>query len=140
VQQEDIEEMFRSIGLGNIKFDINTALSVREYSVLFRVLYNASYLNEEYSEKALSLLAQSEFNNGIKKSIPKNIKVANKFGERHIENTDVYQLHDCGIIYYPDRPYLLCVMTRGETLDILSSEIQKLSKIVFDSYKKEYGL
>lgn len=140
VQQAEIEKMFKDIGLGNIKFDLKTALSVREYSMLFRVLYNASYLDEEHSEKALELLAESEYDNGIKKPIPNDIKVANKFGERHILNTDTYQLHDCGIIYFPNRPYLLCVMTRGENMDILAKEIQDVSKSVFESYKEEYGL
>jgi beta-lactamase class A len=45
-------------------------ITVRKYSSLFRVLYNASYLNREYSEKALSLLARANYDSGIANNLP----------------------------------------------------------------------
>lgn len=42
------------------------------------------------------------------------------------------ELHDCGIIYYPERPYLLCVMTEGNDLNELAGVIQNISKTVYE--------
>jgi hypothetical protein len=41
------------------------------------------------------------------------------------------QLHDCGIVYYPKRPYILCVMTRGEKMDVLPKVIKEISTEVY---------
>ncbi len=64
-------------------------LTVKEYSSFYRILYNASYLNREMSEKALELLSRSEFNDGIPKNLPKDIKVSHKFGERGYLNSNL---------------------------------------------------
>lgn len=69
-------------------------VSVRTYSSLFRVLYNASYLSKEMSNKALEILSRSEFGDGIKAKLPREIKIAHKFGERG--TVEDLQLHDCG--------------------------------------------
>ena len=74
-------------------------LSVREFGKVFRVLYNASYLNREMSEKALRLLTKSEFNKGIVAQIPHQITIAHKYGE--YATPSYKQLHECGIIYFP---------------------------------------
>lgn len=110
-------------------------LTVHEYATYYRVLYNASYLNREVSNKALSLLAQSDFDYGISKGIPKEIQIAHKFGER--ADANFKQLHDCGIIYYPNNPYILCVMTRGDSYDILENAIGTISKAVYDHVDKQ---
>jgi beta-lactamase class A len=110
-------------------------LNVHEYATFYRILYNASYLNKELSNKALSLLAQSDFGFGIPKGVPKEIQVAHKFGERADENFK--QLHDCGIVYYPDNPYILCVMTRGNSYDTLENAIETISKAVFEHVDKQ---
>lgn len=112
----------------------NDFMSVYEYASFFRILYNASYLNIENSEKALEILSKVEFENGIRKPIPKDIIIANKFGERIFENPDgknLKQLHDCGIIYHPFNPYLLCVMTRGNDLKKQEKVIQDISEITY---------
>lgn len=106
-------------------------MTVTEYASFFRILYNSSYLNEVASEKALKILKDAEFNDGIAKKIPSNIVVTNKFGERKID--DVTQLHDCGIVYYPDHPYLICIMTRGSSFEEQEKIIQDLS---YETYKK----
>jgi len=112
-------------------------MKVKEYSTLFRVLYNSTYLNSFYSEKALAVLSSSDFSDGLVKPLPKNIIIAHKFGERDISN-DVYQLHDCGIVYYPKRPYLICVMTKGPDFNDLKTTIQQISKKVYDIYSQKY--
>jgi hypothetical protein len=38
-------------------------ISVKDYASFFRILYNASYLNREYSETALKLLSETLYNN-----------------------------------------------------------------------------
>ncbi len=87
-------------------------MSVKSYATLIRVLYNSSYLDRELSEKALGIMAKAYFEKGLAQGVPKNIEVANKFGERELPD-GTKQLHDCGIVYYPKHPYLLCIMTRG---------------------------
>lgn len=111
---------------------------VKEYASLFRVLYNSSYLNREMSEKALEILTKVDFKNGIVAGISKEIVVAHKFGERELPD-GIKQLHDCGIIYYPNHPYLLCVMTRGHDNQRLEAFIQNISSQVFKEMSQRYN-
>lgn len=94
-------------------------ISAREYSSFYRIMYNASYLSRSLSEKGLKILSKTEFKNGIPNKLPKNIAVAHKFGERGFLNSNKKQLHDCGIVYLPDSPYLLCIMTKGKDFNQL---------------------
>ena len=114
-------------------------MSVREYASFFRILYNSTYLNRDMSEKALELLSHVDFDAGIRAGIPAGVPLANKFGERKVENEEgrqVTQLHDCGIVYYPKKPYLLCIMTRGDDFTKLITVISRISKTVFDQVSK----
>ncbi len=132
-------EIFKDLGITNPYQDTQTnVMTVKEYASFFRILYNASYLNKDMSTKALKLLSETSYEKGIRSTVPKKIKVAHKFGEREILGEQYHsQLHDCGIIYYPQKPYLLCIMTRGTNLDTLAKSITELSKIVYDIVDKE---
>ncbi|HSX39929.1 MAG TPA: serine hydrolase [Candidatus Saccharimonadales bacterium] len=112
-------------------------ISVKDYASFFRILYNASYLNGTLSEKALQLLSKSTFMQGIVAGVPKDTVVAHKFGERFHEDTGEKQLHDCGIVYAPKHPYLLCVMTKGNDYDLLSKSIAEISTIVYSKVTSE---
>lgn len=120
----DISQMFTNPN-GNI-------LTVKDYASFFRILYNGSYLNKDMSEKALGLLSQTEYKQGLVAGVPNKIQVAHKFGERIYNDTKEVQLHDCGIVYLPKKPYLLCVMTRGQDLNKASQTIKTISQKVFD--------
>ncbi len=111
-------------------------ISVKNYASFFRILFNASYLKPELSNLALSILNEVEFKNGLISGVPATIKVAHKFGERN--SYDQKQLHDCGIVYYPNHPYLLCVMTRGNNLDILAKTIADISRLVYQEIYKQF--
>jgi beta-lactamase class A len=86
------------------------------------------------SNKALEILSTVEFRDGLRAKLPPEIKIAHKFGERGTR--DGFQLHDCGIVYYPERPYLLCVMTRGQDMDSLKEVIQDISFMVYSEVSK----
>lgn len=108
----------------------------KDLAYVFRVLYSATYLDTLYSQAALQLLTAATYKNGIVSGVPADIKVAHKFGVftyRHNDQLVQRQLHDCGIVYAKDNPYLLCVMTksRGE-LAQAESVIQEISKVLYE--------
>lgn len=132
---EDIYHTLSDLGIHDPEHDENI-INVQTYAALFRLLYNSSYLNPEMSNKALDLLAQSEFKDGIEAGVPKEIKVAHKFGERN--NGKNQQLHDCGIIYFPDNPYILCVLTKGKSLEDLIPIVRHVSEMVYKEFDDRY--
>lgn len=112
--------------------DAMNFMSADEYAMVFRVLYGSTYLSRFYSEKALALLADAQYKDGLVAGVPGSTVVSHKFGVRSIpaaQNGGVVgaELHDCGIVYYPSHPYLLCVMTRGTDFGKLQNVIQNVS-------------
>jgi len=129
-----LDKIYSDIGIAPPKiYDPENFMKIKDYSSFFRILYNSSYLNIEMSEKALFLLSQSEYKRGLRSNIPNYIQISHKFGERTIQ--DNKQLHDCGIIYKPNNPYILCVMTKGKDFNSMNEVIEEISQIV---YKETY--
>lgn len=124
------KETFQELGLLDPETRTETTLSVRGYASLFTLLFNASYLDAGGSEQVLSWLSDSTYRDGLVAGVPASVTVAHKFGER-IRPDDTKELHDCGIIYYPGNPYLLCVMTRGDDWGALTALIADISRTVY---------
>lgn len=127
-----LQQTMIELGLVNPDTPTEDTISVKSYSSLFRQLYNASYLSPETSEYALKLLSRSDYENGIAAGVAPGILVAHKFGERATSTESEKQLHDCGIVYYPDNPYLLCIMTKGNNFIELEQIISKVSRMVYE--------
>lgn len=104
-------------------------LTVREYASFFRILFNASYLDRKNSEAALGILAGTTYERGLVAGVPEGTVVAHKFGEAGIAGD--HQIHDCGIVYHPRFPYLLCVMSRGKSIPELEGAIARVSRFVW---------
>lgn len=113
-------------------------MNISSYASFFRILFNASYLSKDMSEKAMALLNRTRFSQGIVAGVPSSVPVAHKFGERGMANTNTVQLHDCGVVYHPGRPYLVCIMTRGKDIRTLETVIQSVSKRVYQEISKLY--
>lgn len=116
-------------------------ISARNYSLFFRTLYNATYLDKEMSQRALELLSGAEFVEGLVAGIPEDLQVAHKFGIKGVyEGASLVgaELHDCGIIYYPAHPYLLCVFSSGKDLVNLKNFIKEISQIGYGEVSKMY--
>lgn len=145
-EQQYTNETFQQVGVDAKIENSQLVLRTKDYAGFFRVLYNASYLNKDNSELALKILSESSFNNGLVARLPKDIIVAHKFGERDFEgnglNLDlvtqggVKQMHDCGIVYYPQKPYILCVMTRGTDLKNQANFIADISSFIYEKISK----
>jgi len=132
----------------NLKFNPDQTLtdyiSPKDYGLFLRMLYNSTYLNSEMSDRALGIMAQSDFKEGLAAKLPLETPIAHKHGELHNilpdqAEPELTQLHDCGIIYYPNHPYMLCVMTKGGAdLTPLKTAIQNISQLFYDLMQKTY--
>lgn len=111
-------------------------ISARQYAAFLRVLYNATYLSEAYSEQALSIMAKSTYKDGLAAGLPGNVPVAQKYGER-VEGSDgniqSVELHNCGIVYAPNHPYVICIMTKGKDINKLTGIIKDISSLVYNN-------
>jgi beta-lactamase class A len=115
--------------------DQNYQMSSKDYSKFLEALYNAAYLNIEASEYASELLTEASFKDGIVKKIPSTIKVAHKMGEWGDGSS--IELHDCGIVYLNNNPYLMTIMTRGRDMAKLSETVSNISKMAYDAMVAE---
>jgi beta-lactamase class A len=123
---------FTDLGLDRPSFNFDDfLLSAKEYSLFMRVLYNASYLSVPASEYALEMLADCDFKDGLIKQLPANIKVAHKFGEAGYNTT--YELHESGIVYAGEHPYILTIMTKGTDLKKQATVISNISAQVYST-------
>ncbi len=136
VTTDEFNKTYTDIGLP-VPTSTNDFVSPRMYSRFFRILYNTTYLNATSSEKALEFLTYADFPQGIMSGVPENIPVAEKFGEHEFPD-GTKELHDCGIVYHPDRPYILCVMTKGDDFTKLTSVIADISRLAWQKVDGNY--
>jgi beta-lactamase class A len=143
VDQNVLSDVYANLGIES-PGDNSSAyqISTRTYGLFFRVLYNATYLDAEYSNKALALLSRATFASGLVAGLPSGTQVAHKFGE-HILNQGTQatgvELHDCGVVYYPAHPYLLCVMTSTKNLPTAAALIKSISATTYAAVAAEYA-
>lgn len=129
---DELNKVIDSMDINYNPTEDGNSLTIHGYSGFFRILYNASYLNREMSEKALQLLSLQDFQAGIAAGVPHGIKIAAKFGEIVPKNNNQdIQLHEFGIVYHPKGHYILGVMTAGRNFDAQAEIIRDISKMVY---------
>ncbi|MCX6785767.1 MAG: serine hydrolase [Candidatus Komeilibacteria bacterium] len=131
-----VSDIFTDIGLSQRDQELgNLNFTVRSYSLILRILYNATYLSHQYSNEALSILSQAVYHDGIVAGVPAGTMVAQKFGE-YVAGADGQrvepELHNCGIVYRTGGNYLLCIMTKGQSIDQLTTVIKDISSLVYN--------
>lgn len=116
--------------------DSNTpVVSAKNYSSILRSLYLSTYLSLDNSQKILSQLTDTPFNDKIAAGVPNDIKVAHKIGIHDTANPKGSIFTDCGIVYAPKRPYVLCIMMRNSE-DSVRTHMKAVSRIVYEYIKK----
>ncbi len=102
-------------------------ITARSYSSVLKSLYFSSYLNKTDSEELLRYLTKSTEHSRLTKNLPSNLVVAHKNGV----NNSSWAESDCGIVYIPKRPYIICAMVGLPDPDA-SQFIAKISKETYD--------
>jgi len=106
-------------------------ISITDYCKFFTLLYNSGYIKDEYSDLALSLLSQSAPHTGLVKNFNPGVPVVHKFSLN--SKGGMQQVHDVGIFYVEQKPYLLAVMAEGSDSAQLSDMLSRISELVYHS-------
>ena len=88
------------------------------------------------SELALDYLSNTGFGNGIRKAIPSNIMVCHKYGFKKTDPS-TFQYHQFGIVYFPKKPFLLGIMTKGGNPQDLKTIIFELTQLIFSEIESQ---
>lgn len=131
--------VFTDFGMIEPKAGQDYQMTVNTYASFFRVLYNASYLNRKDSEELLKVLSGVDFKRGIVSGVPVGTVVSHKFGEREgsVTESGNVQVHDCGIVYIPNHPYLICVMAQAPSTAPILEFMRTVSEQTFKAIQED---
>lgn len=133
LSEEEIEVVYSHLGFEDLRQDKSPKLTAKRYSILFRSIYTASFLPPFYSQKLLDILIQSPFDQYLQTGMPKTVKFADKFGTQ----MDLGAFADSGIVYIPNRHYLISVMLESKKLGTKPIEaIHEDAKKLFEEISK----
>jgi beta-lactamase class A len=132
LSEKELGALKDDIGLDDL-FNERQEVSAKEYSRIFRSLYNSSFLKRRDSQKILEWLTQTKFNSTLPSGLPKGTNFAHKIGEDDVEKNYL----DAGIVYLPNRPYLITVMIKQHDQKQSEALMKQISKAAYD-YVKNY--
>lgn len=128
---EEIVEVYENLEIEVNSRETKPIVSPKSFSSIFRSLYLASYLSEEDSNYILEILTRTSFNDKIPAGVKdKNIKVAHKIGVFSRLDASEKLFSDCGIIYIPERPYIVCAFVQSSDEDA-KRHISYLSYMIY---------
>ncbi|MEK7096288.1 MAG: serine hydrolase [Patescibacteria group bacterium] len=128
----EIDKVYSSLDIPLNKSDGGyPIISAKSYSSILRSLYLSSYLSREYSNKILEIMTGTIYKDKVPALLPSSVKVAHKVGVYQRQPPAISAYSDCGIIYVPNRPYLVCMMIEGTENDAVRY-MSETSKIIYD--------
>jgi beta-lactamase class A len=123
ISQDEFSIVAEEVGLEQLITD-DEKLSAKDYTRLFRALYQSTYLDEKHSQMMLELLDRSEFNEFLNNSFPPDVPFAHKWGA----NLEYNVYADSGILFVKDKPVMISVMIQGKDKDVSKSN-EKAKKL-----------
>lgn len=102
-------------------------INLKTLANMFIALYNATYVGPGHSNEILEYLSQTDFNEEITAGVPSNIKISHKIGVSAPDET----FSDCGIIFAPNRHYLLCLGSNGGDEKSANKFMAEISKVIY---------
>lgn len=135
LNNEEYDKMFATLGMEEL-FNKDYDITAKEYSRIFRALYTASYLNRENSQQILLWLSESKFNELLGSGIDQKTIFSHKIGEEYKKVVFL----DSGIIYVPNKPYLITVMVKvkdGGDVTHAQEIMKELSKSAYEYFSSK---
>lgn len=140
ISENDYKNLIAETGMEKL-FSADGKITPKEYARLLRILYFSSFLKPENSEKILKLLSEATFKKFLSSGLPQSgVLFAHKYGE----NVEYGLFSDFGIVYVPNRPYLLAVAIEAKdpkkegNIDSADEIMNKISSYIY-GYVKNYN-
>lgn len=142
IPSETLDDVFNYLDIPNELDGKTPVVTAKNYSSILRSLYLSTYLSPEYSHKLLEQLTDTPFTDKLRAGVPNNVIVAHKIGVHESTSTNKSIFTDCGIVFVPKRPYVLCMMMRDteENTRIHMSEISRIIYEYITQINKESGI
>lgn len=126
VAKEDFDAVYEGLDIDFKQVDNEAIITAQQYGYILKSLYFSSVLTQKDSQLILSLLTQSNYNDKLVAGVPAGIVVAHKVGQL---TDQLFQ--DCGIVYLPKRPYMLCMVSRSDE-KVAAAHMKEVSAEVYD--------
>ncbi|MFC1625913.1 serine hydrolase [Patescibacteria group bacterium] len=123
VGAQNINAMIKEIGMNDTVLDTNMTSS-KDIGLFFQKLWDGQIMNDTNKNELLSFLTDTMYENWIVEGIPKDIRVAHKYGR------EVHVVNDAGIVY-SDHPFVLVLMSDGIIEREADEIFPKLAKMVY---------
>jgi len=133
LSEDELNDLKNNTGLNDL-FNEKGEISAKEYSRMFRSLYESSYLERASSQQILQWLSQTPFNDMLASGLPKGTIFAHKIGEDDVNKNYL----DSGIVYLPNRPYMLTVMIKQHDQNKANDIMRQISHATYN-YIKDYA-
>lgn len=131
IEGRELEDVFVHLGMDDVidslkrnkkDADIDNRITAKRYSIFFRSLYNATFLDQKYSEMFLDILSRAP-KEYVSLGLPEDVNFVHKTGIRIDEKV----MADSGIVYAGGRPYLITIMiAQKEAGELKKDETKKL--------------
>ncbi len=126
ITQDDFDDVYLGVDVDLQIASEGAVMTTKKYSSILKALYFSAVLTREDSQTILDYLSHSEFNDKLVAGIPKDVTVAHKIGV-----IDEKSYMDCGIVYVPYRPYMLCMVSSG-TEEEARVRMSRISKTIYE--------
>jgi|LSQX01.1.fsa_nt_gb beta-lactamase class A len=110
-----------------VKEGRNNFTSADDFALILELIYKCENVNEIYSNMMLNILKKQQVRGRLDLYLPEEVVIAHKTGD--LDNLE----HDGGIVFLPDREYIICVLTNEVVSNKDGREIiGTISKMVYD--------
>lgn len=130
IDKQDFDAVYQGLDIDLQSDKEGALLTAKNYSSILKALYFSSVLDKDASEEILNILTQTKFPDKLAAGVPSYIPVAHKIGD-YSDDKGKEAFMDCGIVYVPRRPYILCMLSIGDE-QTARSRMQEVSKTIYD--------
>jgi len=100
----------------------------KEIASFFKLIYSQQLTTIESSQKMLTLLTHTDFEDRLPQPLPSTVRVAHKIGSWPESGS----YHDCGLVF-TQHPYVICVMSQGVSQEEATATIREVSLLVYEA-------
>lgn len=126
VSDEDFTTVYEGLDIDLKTGEDGTILTTKHYSSVLKALYFSAVLSKDHSQEILTLMTKTIYIDKLPAGVPNTVPVAHKVGV-----LDKREYMDCGIVYIPKRPYLLCMVSFSDE-KTATERMSSISKEVYD--------